>query len=459
MRRAAWLLVPLLLSACDRQPVAPSVTPQLAKQTSTEGSYEVGFTFYMLTDESRSDRPIPVYVWYPVDPGIIAENTPEAEYPLEPFFDALPAAASSDFEKYGLGRAYQEPMPAAGPFPLIMFSPGWGGTAYTDALYLGTTVARRGFVLAAVTHWGDQSAPILLAEPYDHIALASFNRPRDISFALTDLLEKNTESGHLLNDVLDPTSVIASGWSLGGYAAITLAAGDDGVCDLTDLWPDWPPPDEACGPTPPDLRIGTIIPLDGSGWIMHFDELMRVHVPALGIGEEWSTLQAMDPGFEAWQARQHAAYGGHPNYRVDVARAVHQSFSNFCEAFQVWYDYGITVFWDPDRDFYNYLCNPPVLPSAEGHRLINKYVVAFLTNQHSILTPGHALTSEPDIEFFVTEKRNPNAIADDWPGDFTYLMHQPGGATSSAVVAHAHKDPLGPRPTHFGIRDWWTPRY
>jgi predicted dienelactone hydrolase len=459
MRWSALLLVPLFLFACDREPVAPDIAPQLAKQGNPAGSYEVGFTYYMIHDASRGNRPIPVYVWYPVVPASITGATPEAQYPLEPFFDALPVATSSDFEKYGLGRAYQEPTPAAGPFPLIMFSPGWGGTAYTDALYLGTTVARHGFVLAAVTHWADQSAPIILDEPLDHIALASFNRPLDISAALSDLLAKNGTAGQLLHGVIDPGSVIASGWSLGGYASIVLAAGDDGVCDLADVFPGWPIPPEACGPNPADPRIRSIIPLDGSGWLMHFDELTRVTVPALGLGEEWSTLQAMDPGFESWQARQHAAYSGSPNYRVDVARAVHQSFSNFCEAFQVWYDYGIEVYWDPNRDFYNYLCNPPILPSAEAHRLINKYVVAFLTNQQSILTPGSALRSEPDIEFFVTEKRNPNAIDDDWPGDFTYFMHQPGWATSKAVMARAEKDPVGPRPIHFGYRNWRTPPF
>lgn len=461
--RLKWKVVALALLAtlavaCSRDTTAPS--QQLALRMAGRSSYQVGFTTYMIHDASRGNRPIPVYVWYPVAAGTITDATPLAQYPLEPFENALPVASSTDFEKYGLGRAYQEPTPAAGPFPVIMFSPGWGGTAYTDALYLATTVARYGFVLAAVTHWGDEAAPIILPdEPYDHVALAAYNRPRDISAALTDLLAKNGTPGHLLHGLIDPARVIASGWSLGGYAAIVLAAGDDGVCDLADVDPvGWPIPPEACGPTPADPRIGTIIPLDGSGWLMHFDELARVRVPALALGEEWSTLWSPeDPAFAAWQARQHAAYSGHPNYRVDVARALHPSFSNWCEAFPVWWDHGITVFWDPNREAYNFICSPPVLPSSEAHRLVNEYVVAFLTGQQWVLTPGYALTSEPDIEFFVTEKRSPNAIDQDWPGDFTYFMHQPGKATSNAVYAHAAKDPAGPRPIQLGHRNWRTP--
>jgi len=51
----------------------------------------------------------------------------------------------------------------------------------------------------------------------------------------------------------------------------------------------------------PDPRIKAIVTLDGSNQVLHFAELTRVQVPALGIGEEWNAV--MD-----WQARQHAAF-------------------------------------------------------------------------------------------------------------------------------------------------------
>ena len=50
--------------------------------------------------------------------------------------------------------------------------------------------------------------------------------------------------------------------------------------------------------------------------------------------------------------------------------------------------------------------------------------------------PGWALTQEQYIEFFVTEKRNPQSIDEDWPSDFVYFMHQPGSAQ-----ARGPKDP------------------
>ena len=39
---------------------------------------------------------------------------------------------SSEWEAQGIDWAYQAPAPSAqGPFPLVMFSPGWGGAAWS----------------------------------------------------------------------------------------------------------------------------------------------------------------------------------------------------------------------------------------------------------------------------------------------------------------------------------------
>jgi hypothetical protein len=379
-------------------------------------------------------------VWYPADPAGIDETTPEAVYPLDPFFGALPDATSSDFEQYGLDGAYQEPTPASnGAFPLVMFSPGWGGAAYYN-MDVGTSLAKHGFVVAAVTHYGDNSS-FNRAEPFDPLAVALYNRPRDVSAALDAVLEMD-----LLSGAIDQSMIVASGFSLGGYAAMVLAAGDDLVCDLVDSGriPPW-----TCAPSFPDPRITMIIPLDGSNQFLHFQELARITLPAMGIGQEWST--AGD-----WQARQHAAFSGHPAYRVDVNRSIHVSFSAYCETAQVLGDYGVI-----SRRLVKYVlresCGPDVIESAEAHRLVAKYMLAMLTHQQNILTPGHAITSEPDIEFFVTEKRNPHSIDAEWPDFFTYHMHQPGKATSRAnknLTATAETNPTDRPPVERVGIDW-----
>ncbi len=442
MTPLAVLLASALAACIDpgAQPVAP-LQPRTAQVG--QGTYAVGFTYYMLHDAARDNRPIPVYVWYPVDPASITGDTQPAQYPLEPFTNALPSASSLEFEQFGMGAAWQEVPAAPGPFPLIMYSPGWGGSAYASALFLGTEIVRHGVVVVAVTHWGDQSAPVWVpSEPYDHLATASYNRPRDISFTLTDLLEKNAASAGLLRGIVDPASIYASGWSLGGYASTVLAAGDDGICDVL---PDGPP--AACGPTAPDPRIKGILPLDGSFQLLRFTELARVRVPALALGEEWADAAATVA--PAWQARAHAAFSGSPSYRVDVSGTIHFSFANFCELYPVLWNRGISPMWG--QWFYDVTCLPPRMPSAELHRILNEYVLAFLTHRQSVLTPGFALTSEPNVEFFVTERRSPSSITEDWPS-YIYFMHQPGRGHGDVLTATAAKDPNGPPPDAYGIR-------
>ncbi len=422
------------------------------------GPYAVGFKFFLLTDPSRNTdiggRPIAVYVWYPANPGDVTASTPKAVYPLDPYnvqggFDST----SEEWESLGLDPAYQAiPVSMDKPFPIVVFSPGWGCAAYFY-LYLAQRLASHGFVVAALTHYRDWTLPL---EPLDHPALTAMNRPRDVSFALTKLLEMNEVSGDLFYKFVNPNKIAASGHSFGGYASLALAGGDDVVCDIFNdpFWSDYygPPPPETCVETLPDPRIKMIVPIDGSNQCLYFYELARISIPVMGIGEEWSTLKYIlvdtygYPDYWAsWQARQHAAMQGHPCYRVDVADTYHMTFGNFCEALVIWRDKGILSQEEYD-DWVSWYCTAPSvapIPPEEAYRLTNKYVIAFLktnlskeTGYQNILTPGYAITREPRIEFFVTEKSNPNAIDEDWPGYYLYFMHQPGKAQ-----AKAPKDP------------------
>jgi predicted dienelactone hydrolase len=294
-------------------------------------------------------------------------------------------------------------------------------------------------VVALLYHYGDAVWPY---EVFDDLATASMNRPLDVSYALTKLLERNSTTGDALYKLMDPSKVAASGWSLGGYAAMALAGGDDLVCDKPIELGVPNVPQNTCVPTLVDPRIRAIVPLDGSTQLLYFDELARITVPTMGIGEEWSTLAAVNPPpWESWQARLHAASQGHPAYRVDVQGADHGTFSNYCECVPIGFNHGIF-----DEETYKALsdyCGSIPISTTEAHRLVTKYMVAFLktnlsdeSGYQSVLTPGHALNSETKVEFFVTEKRNPNAVDEDWPGDYMYFMHQPGSEQAKAM-----KDP------------------
>ncbi len=460
--RPASVLASFVLVAGQAIVLAGSMTPAMAAPAAVadagqKGPFEIGFTSFMLTDASRpgdglayASRPIPVYVWYPVDAEAVAPSSPEAQVPLDPIYGGLPAYPASAWLPYGFDQALQEPPPSTqGPFPLVVFSPGWGAEPWFH-MPVAARLASHGFVVAVMYHFGDQFWP--WEPPLDHVAVAAFNRPRDMSFVLSDLLAKNVTPGHLLEGTIRADQVAAAGWSLGGYAAITTAGGDDSVCDMFyGMFPQDPPP-WTCAPTLPDTRFEVIVPLDGSGQALHFWEMARVTVPVLGMGEEWSTLAALaeqgaPPGWEAWQARNHAAYSGHPAYRVDVLNSNHPSFGDVCDGFRFLVDQGIfpAAAMEP---VFAANCDP-YIPSALANRIITQYMVAFLKVElagergySAMLTPGWALTSEPNAELFVTEKRSPQSIGADWPSDFVYFMHQPGSAQARAATEPAVRMPI-----------------
>jgi hypothetical protein len=419
-----------------------SVEGQQAPDPGQPGPYAVGHSSITFLDPSRpcdlGARPIPVEIFYPVDPSAVSPESPEAIYPLDPINAYWPLTCSSDWEPYGHDRAYEELLPSAdGPFPLILFSPGWGGPIWGHN-FLAGRAASHGFVVAVMYHYGDAFFP---GEQFDHISWACLNRPADVSFVLTELLARNTTAGDLLQGLIDPELVAASGWSLGGFAAMALAGGVDnlGYNTESELLPwEWPNPPETYVPIAPDPRIKSIVPLDGSNQMMQFFELARVTVPAMGIGEEWSTMAEWGEPWTSWQARQHAAFQGHPSYRVDVAGAYHASFSNLCTSFTMLYETGVI---DQETfEWWGWVCDSP-LPPAEADRVTTKYLIAFLKKHlcheqgyQQILTPGYVLQNEPGLEFFVTERLNPHAIDDKWPGYFVYFMHQPGTAQARAEM-------------------------
>lgn len=436
----AFAMPAVFLAACKDQPSAPlQQTHAIAADRSHDpnggtGPFGVGFTHYVFRDASRANRPIAIAVWYPVDRASIDASASPAQYPLDIYTGTLPTATSADYEAYGLGRAYQEPPASRGRYPLVIFSAGAGDT-YEQYAYVGLGLASHGIVVGILTHWGDgySGSP---GEPYDAWEEMAYNRPRDMSRALDALLARNSAPHDLLHGTIDPQRVVASGHSIGGYAAMVLAGGDDLVCDIVDPATAVP---GTCVASLPDPRFGAIITLDGANAMLKFHELARVHVAAMGIGADslrTSVALSIPP-------RQHAAFVGHPNYRVDVhnpvadAFAYHMAFSNVCASLGVYQRYPeMAQLWAPGFQFWlDSWCPVGALPAQEMYRIVTKYMVSFLNRDQPVLTPGYALT-HPDVDFFVTEPR--------WesPSMYSYFIAQPGKHRSGHLIATAYKDPV-----------------
>ncbi|HYW67241.1 MAG TPA: hypothetical protein VFB10_11090 [Candidatus Dormibacteraeota bacterium] len=428
------------------------------------GHYAIGHTNYLMFDKDRGDRPVFFSVWYPVDPKDVNASTPPAEYLTDPYTNLAPPTYwfwtaeptnSTDWEALGYDRAYEGPKASDDvPFPLVMVSPGM----YTNNwqyIFVGTRLASHGYVVAVLEQWADWEWDW---SPLDDIWTMTLNRPLDVSFAITQLLAKSRTPGELLFRTIDPERIVASGHSLGGYSAYALAGGDNMVCDT--LWValegmgTLPYPANTCVPITRDRRVKALVAMEGASSVLHYRELARISVPSLILGETVDQLETYfaDGSWRDVNARPHAAIDREDSYRVDVNGANHMSFTDYCDAIQVflnrgWFSPDDAIAWGQTSwPCANTGWDPVTLSSAEEHTVVTKYMIAFLDTYFGgpdknkwldwwILTPEYALTHKPSVQFFDSEDCH-SALPDHTY--FTYRDYQ-----LSSVCEVAQKDPTG----------------
>jgi predicted dienelactone hydrolase len=121
------------------------------------------------------------------------------------------------------------PGDGGGPFPVIIFSHGLGGTRDTYE-YLGRKWASHGYVSVHVQHLGSdysvlgsaegdfrQSLELILFDPAN-----GANRTRDVTFAINQMIRMNREAGPLRGKI-DATSIGVAGHSFGAMTALQCA--------------------------------------------------------------------------------------------------------------------------------------------------------------------------------------------------------------------------------------------
>src|SRR5262245_40894822 len=138
------------------------------------GPFAAGVRTVMMTDPSRN-RTFAVDIWYPVDPATGGGRA--NQYQLQALGLTLASLSTP---------ARRDGTPAAGgPWPLVIFSHGYGGVRF-QSFFLTEQLATHGFVVAAPDHPGNTMADLILGG--GDATQSSIDRPLDVLFVLEKML-------------------------------------------------------------------------------------------------------------------------------------------------------------------------------------------------------------------------------------------------------------------------------
>lgn len=220
------------------------------------------------------------------------------------------------------GKVAVDAAPAAGPWPLLVFSHGYGGGG-TASLFFTEALAARGWIVAAPDHNDRYSAvrirtgqvpdfdragllrhaqEITRYEPGDRDALLF--RVEELQLVLDRIL-----ASEKFADAIDPRRIAAGGHSLGGFTALGLCGALPGRRDAR-------------------IRAALIFSSGAAGYLYRPEELAAVRMPAMVfLGE----AEKQDPRGETTMAeiaaKVYGAFAG-PKYLREVRGATHFSFNN-----------------------------------------------------------------------------------------------------------------------------------
>ncbi len=269
------------------------------------GPYNVGYVIYDFPFVSPDGalQSLTTAVWYPTD----AEPTPYT---------------------YGDGRAtglvsLDGPVsPAGRPFPLVVFSHGYGGGG-TANLFLTKHLASWGFVVASPDYpdpdqmvrirGGGTNTPILqylrnalrlartgLDFPFDDYAF----RPAGLRTVIDQMLAQNADDTSALHGAIDPDRIAVAGHSLGTFTALSVAGLD----------PQWTDP-----------RIRAVLALSGGVFMWPTQDFAQVSVPIMFMYGEREAGQRERIGLADVAALTQAAYDvcQPPKFMLEVKGGTH----------------------------------------------------------------------------------------------------------------------------------------
>lgn len=406
------LMTGLLVSAC--QPIvlpAPDTHSNEPRPDqppyASHGPFSVGYRALVSGDGTSSEgttRTLDVGLWYP------ALNPSGAEEKITYTLTLKNPEWRSDEPAIVNGHALLDaPLDTAqGPYPLVIFSPGFSANAAWYST-LVEQVASHGFIVLSPEH---------IEQDWGESAQGTIDRPQDITQIL-DYAEALTRPDGDLAGQIDMEHVAVVGHSFGGYTALASAgaqldlatfnnrcaalASDDqksflclpmqgqesNIAERAGL--DSPP--EGLWPSLGDPRVTAIIPIAGDAYLFDQAGLANITIPMMAIGGTADTGTPYE-----WGSKLSYDYvASEQKTLVGFVGAEHMFMSAPCEDMP----------WTSNFPYAEVMCSDPVWDKQRGLDLIHHFSTAFLLATlkgeeaaHNALLPD--AVQFPGIEYSTT---------------------------------------------------------
>ncbi len=344
------------------KPAAVGLRPD-APPYALHGPYWVGTREFVIS-EGR-ENPLTVHAWYPaLNPTGVAEEITYKAVLKDP------TVADPNVDMFGHALLEAAPDAAAAPYPLVVFSHGFGTSAYAYA-HLTEHYASYGFVVLAPEHQE------VFDFAFTDFPRSSIERPRDIKQVL-DYAETLTAAGGTMERLIDMEHVAVAGHSYGGYTALASAGArydlkpynarctaatpaeyawlcaplvpyESEMAKLAGL----DPMPEGLWPSFGDSRVDAIIPMAGDSYLFDQAGLAEITIPIMAMGGtldtgtpyEWGAHPAYQYASSATKALVAFENAEHMIFGINIKDAPYLLGPDWTD----WAVFYIDAVWDKDR--------------------------------------------------------------------------------------------------------------
>jgi dienelactone hydrolase len=215
-----------------------AVRSHRAVSLAPSGPFAVGRTVQEWFDVSRASRPLSVWGWYPVRPGVSGfATTPYA--PGEWSHLHAFGIGQTAFGRIKTGTFLEAPI-ADGTFPVVVLMPGMGFSAPQYAT-IAASLAARGYVVAGVTPTYSANVTVLgdrlvkATSDGDPSDLTTFQANRLVGVWAADAQFTARQIVATYQDHVDARHVLYVGHSFGGAASLEACRQDASCAGAADL--------------------------------------------------------------------------------------------------------------------------------------------------------------------------------------------------------------------------------